>query len=94
MFTNLGPGDLWIPPEPSEPTEYRSLQPLGDATVMVVAEVDCQVPLVTGIELDGGAFVPGDCFSASQIDLWQKAIESELDDDRRMAEWDAYGEAA
>ena len=65
-----------------------SLQPLGDAQVMVCYSSDG-----IGLDIDGasinGEFVPIDCFTAAVRGQWYRAIKAE---ERKDAEIESWGE--
>ena len=67
---------------------FTSLQPLGDASVMVCYSFDGADLSIDGVDLDSG-FVHIDCFTADIRGQWYRAIRAE---ERKAAEIESWGE--
>jgi hypothetical protein len=65
---------------------FTSLQPLGDAQVMVVYSSDGTDLSIDGIML-GGDFVHIDCFTSVVRGQWYRAIRAEERKDAEIASW-------
>ena len=97
---DYGPGDetTWGPivdprdPRADDPDEYTSMQPLGDAEVLVVYCVDHGIVQITGAYIGADVVEPEE-FAGHRITAWTLRIQAEVDRDREDAmdcgEWAA-----
>ena len=87
-----GPGDeqTWGPivdprdPRADDPEEFTSLQPIGDAEVMVCYEVHAGYVTITGAYIGADRVEPEE-FAGHRITAWQLRIQAEVDRDREDA---------
>ena len=76
-------------PDPLDPdtmTNCTSLQPFGDASVMVCYDDEGSIS-VTGVDLDDG-FVPASEFAAHVVARWERDIAAEVRCEAAMARWE------
>ena len=78
-------------PDPLDPdtmTNCTSLQPFGDAAVMVCYDdVFAGIVTVTGVDMDDG-FVPASEFAPHVIARWERDIAADVRRDAEMARWE------
>ena len=78
-------------PDPLDPdtmTNRTSLQPLGDASVMVCYDDFNGGIYVTGVDMDDG-FVPASEFAPHVIERWELDIDAELRREAVAAGWES-----
>lgn len=91
QLTTKGPGDF-EPPQPEVIEDMTSLQPLGDAEVLVCYELCDGVPNISGC-LIGGQFVDEDAFSSRTLTRWARGIMEEQAKAAELEALDAWQDA-